>query len=307
MEPKKDVLVRGTNVVNPDSSSPNVAPSPTNDEIFEEAKKDVTGQEPSPDQQPQDTQDDGIPSTQDVKPEVIDDRPIDNVAWEAKRKVDELLPKVDMILERLQQVNQEQPPKYTKAQLMTWANDPQLTVEQKFTVYSELEKLEKEERRKELEQLVTQTTQKTTNDVRRSQAAQWVAQAFPDTVVRDSFGNPAGWNVNHPVLLKANEYITRSQALRDDPEGFAAAVKMAAFDLGVQRQQQLSQKVDRTTAQLRKEQKKQLASSGGSLPSENADQLAKNRLRKLQDEYARTGSSEIFQEIVKLRGLNPWI
>ena len=300
---KEDVLIRDTNVVNPQSQ---VAPSPTADKVFEEVK-DVNVQEPSPEEIPQDTQDTDVSSTQDVKPEVTDNRPIDNVAWEAKRKVDELLPKVDMILERLQQTAQPAQPQYTKAQLMTWANDPSITTEQKFTIYSELEKMEREERRKELEMLVNQTQEKTTGETRRAQAAQWVAQAFPDTVIRDEFGNPSGWNTNHPVLRKANEYISRSKSLRDDPEGFAAAVKMAAFDLGTHTTNQLTQKIAHTTGQLRKEQKKQLASSGGTRPAENAEQLVKNRLAKLQAEYARTGSSEIFAEIIKLKGLNPWI
>ena len=305
MAKKEDVLIRDTNKM--DIPQSQVAPSPTADTVFEEVTKDVEGQEPSPDEVPQDTQEADVSSTQDVKPEVKDSRPLDNVAWEAKRKVDELAPKIDMILERLNQTSQPAQPQYTKAQLMTWANDPSITTEQKFTIYSELEKLEREERRKELEMLVNQTQEKTNGETRRAQSAQWVAQAFPDTVIKDEFGNPSGWNTNHPILRKANEYISRSKSLRDDPEGFAAAVKMAAFDLGTHTTNQLTQKIAQTTGQLRKEQKKQLASSGGTRPVENADQIAKNRLKKLQDEYRRTGSSEIFAEIIKLKGLNPWI
>lgn len=318
--PKKqaDVLVRATNPIKSEDIAPStVDPSPTNDDILTVPAKDVKeGQEPSPDQVPQDTTDvtdsaditdDGIPSTQDVKPEVMDTRPIDNVAWEAKRKVDELLPVVNEIKNMLQQRNQEQQPKYTKAQLLTYAASPDATVENRMWAYGEIERMDKEERRKELEQLVTQTTERNVSDTRRAQSAHWVAQAFPDTVIKDSSGNPAGWNTNHPVLLKANEYLSRSKSLRDDPEGFAAAVKMAAFDMGVQVNKQLQNKVDRTTGQLRKEQKKGLVSSGGSRPIENAEQLAKNRLAKLQDEYRRTGDSKIFSEIIKLKGLNPWM
>ena len=124
---------------------------------------------------------------------------------------------------------------------------------------------------------------------------------------KDQMGNPMGWNQSHPVLMKANEYMSRSKSLREDPEGFAAAVKMAAFDLGVQVNKQLSNKVDRTIGQLRKEQKKQLASSGGTRVVENPQTASKTRLEKLQAEYGKTGNKDAFAEILKMRGINPYV
>jgi len=309
MADSKDVLIRAAKSLEGDGLvTSGVAPSPTNDEIFEDVKKDVIGQEPSPDQDPQDTTEDDISSTQDVKPEVTDARPIDNVAWEAKRKVDELYPLVNEIKTMLQQGgHQKQEPQYTKAQLQAYAIAPDTATEQRLWAYGEIDKMEKSERMKEYQEIMRSTQDKTQEESRRAQGAQWVGQNFPDTVIKDSAGNPVGWNQNHPILLKANEYISRSKNLQSDPEGFVAAVKMAAYDLGVHNSKQLTQKVERQTAQLRKEQKKQLASSGGSKPAENSQQLAKNRLLKLQAEYAKTGSSTVFQEIVKIRGLNPWI
>jgi len=134
-----------------------------------------------------------------------------------------------------------------------------------------------------------------------------VAQAFPDMLLKDGLGNPMGWNAQNPIYQKANMYLASNKNLQNDPEGFVAAVKMAAWDLGVQRNKQLSQKVDRTTAQLRKEQKKQLASMGGSHQTETSENAAKTRLAKLQKEYARTGDRELFVEIVKIKGLNPYM
>jgi hypothetical protein len=97
----------------------------------------------------------------------------------------------------------------------------------------------------------------------------------------------------------------RSETLRNDPEGFMAAVKMAAFDLGVN--MNLSKKIDKTVGQLRKEQKKQLASSGGTRVVENPATASKTRLEKLQSEYGKTGNKDAFAEILKLRGINPYV
>jgi hypothetical protein len=123
-------------------------------------------------------------------------------------------------------------------------------------------------------------------------------------VVKDQSGNPIGWKQGHPVLEKANEYMNRNEALRNDPEGFAAAVKMAAFDLGVS--PTMNNKINKTVGQLRKEQKKQLASSGGTRVAETPANASQARLEKLNKLYAETGDGRVFEEIVKMRKLNPF-
>jgi hypothetical protein len=248
-------------------------------------------------------------SAPEVKEELPkDNRPIENVAWESKRKVDELYSTVNELKTMLQQRHQEpQTPTYSKAQLLTYAQSPEVTTEQRLWAYGEVDKLEKEERRKEFETLVTSTREKSEAEARRGQAANWVAQAFPDMVVKDPIGNPVGWNHSHPVLMKANEYMQRNKSLREDPEGFAAAVKLAAFDMGVTVNKQLSQKVDRTIGQLRKEQKKQLASAGGTRQAENPANASQARYEKLKKQYSETGDREVFAELVKMRKLNPFV
>lgn len=297
MEPEKDVKA--------------VAPSPTNDEVIQEAiPKDVNKEEDtSPPPETQETPEDVTPSTPEVKDEVVDDRPIENVAWETKRKIDELYPMVNELKTLMQQKGQEQTgqPQYSKAQLQAYAVTPETNTEQRLWAYSEIEKMEKVERTKEYQEIMRSTQEKSTADMRRNQAVQWVASAFPDMVVKDSSGNPQGWNQTHPVLRKANEYIARSKPLQDDPDGFAAAVKMAAFDMGVSSNKKLSQKVDRTVGQLRKEQKKQLASAGGTRSAETPETASKARLVALQEEYRKTSSREVFAEIIKLKGMNPYV
>ena len=249
-----------------------------------------------------------VPSTQEVKPEVKDDRPVENVAWEVKRKLDETIPTLQNEIRELRTFIQErgQPaaPQYTKAQLQAYAGDPTTTTEQRLWAYTEVDKIEREDRKKEYETLVTSTRQKTESENRRAQTAQWVANTFPETIIKDNFGNTS-WNQQNPLLAKANDYMNRNQNLRNDPEGFAAAVKMAAFDMGVS--MNLQNKVKSTVGQLRKEQKKQLASAGGTRPMESSETVKKTRMDKLKDEYARTGSKDVFAEMVKMKGINPYV
>jgi len=317
-ESNKDVLIRTTNESKASKSELDSSPNP-DVELDNSTKVEgaaVTPEESQPQAPAQEEGQEGIPSPQDVKPEVRDTRPIDNVAWEAKRKADELNAKFETLLQRLEQGGigqQPQQPQYSKAQLLAWASAPDTTTEQRLWAYGEIEKMEKTERTRELQDLMRSTQEKTAAEARRTQGTAWVASAFPDMIVKDGFGNPVGWNHSHPVLMKANEYMGRNRTLQNDPEGFVAAVKMAAFDLGVQVNAQTQQRLDRTTGQLRKEQKKSLVSSGGVKPVENAEVLAKQRLVKLQEAYVaaqkagkRDESSKLFAQIVKERGLNPF-
>ncbi len=265
-----------------------------------------TVEETTPDQIPEQTDD---ASTQEVKPEVKDNRPVENVAWEVKRKLDETIPTLQNEIRELKNFiterQQPQTPTYTTAQLKAYAAEPSTTTEQRLWAYTEVDKLERADRQKEYETLVKSTRDKSESEIRRNQSAQWVAQTFPDTVIKDQMGNVAGWNNQSPLLARANEYMSRNESLRNDPDGFMAATKMAAFDLGVS--MNLENKVNKTIGQLRKEQKKQLASAGGTRPSTNPEQASKTRLNKLQEEYQRTGNSNIFAEIVKLKNMTPFV
>jgi len=267
-------------------------------------------QDTTPVQETQEQIDGDTPSTQEVKPEVKDNRPLENVTWEIKRKFDETIPtlqrKIDKLTSMVQQ-NQQQPqqPKYSKAQLMAYASDPATTTEQRLWAYTEVDGIEKVERKKEYENLVLTTKQHSETETRRNSAAQWVASNLPETTIKDQNGNFIGWNQQSPILAKANEYIGRSETLRNDPEGFMAAVKMAAFDLGVSPTS--SSKLNKTIGQLRKEQKKQLASTGGTKPIENSDTISKTRFERLKQEYAKTGSKDIFAEMIKMKKLNPFV
>jgi len=279
--------------------------------VEEGVKKEVVNkeQEATPAPPVQDTEQEESPSTQEVKDEVRDDRPVENVAWETKRKIDELYPVVNELKTMMQQQGEgrQQQPQYSKAQLQAYAQEPNTTTEQRLWAYGEVDKMEKAERKKEYQEIMRTSSEKSNADMKRNQAVQWVASNFPEMVVKDSDGNPQGWNQTSSLLRKANEYMAKSKALQDDPEGFAAAVKMAAFDTGVSSNKKLSQKADRAIGQLRKEQKKQLVGTGGTQSAETPETLAKGRYKKLQEEYRKTGSREIFAEMIKMKGINPYI
>jgi len=277
-------------------------------EVIPAEEKDVnTGVEetsPQPEEQAEET-----PSTQEVKPEVIkDSRPVENVAWEVKRKLDETIPMLQQEIRDLKthitESRQPQQQSYSRAQLNAYALDSTTTTEQRLWALTEVEKLEKAERIKDYEQLVTSTRQKTEAETRRGQSANWVAQSFPDTVIKDQMGNMVGWNNQSPVLAKINEYMNRDEALRNHPEGFMMAAKAAAFDLGITPTS--NKKLDRTVGQLRKEQKKQLASSGGTRSSETPESVKQSKLEKMKQEYGKTGDRKLFEEILKQTGRNPF-
>jgi len=285
-------------------------PSSVEEKQFNEDVNTVQESSPEPEPQPQE-QEEVTPSPQEVKPEVVlDDRPIENVAWETKRKLDELMPSIERRFEDLKTVientsQKAQEPQYSKAQLQAYAMEPSTTTEQRLWAFGEVDKMEKDERRTEYSELMRSTEKRTTTENKKGQAAQWVAQTFPEVIIKDGNGNTVGWNTQSPLLQRANDYINRNSNLKDDPEGFMAAVKMAAFDLGVSRN--LSNKVNRVAGQLKKEQRKQLASVGGTQYKESPESAIKVRMATLKDEYNKTGSRDIFAEIIKLKKINPFI
>ena len=281
---------------------------------MEEEKQDVIP-ESSPGEEVVETEEttppaqEETPSTQEVKPEVKDSRPIENVAWETKRKLDELVPSIRSEIQELKtyitERQQPQTPTYSRAQLQAYASEPSTTTEQRLWAYNEVDKIEKSERAKEYENIVRRTQTQTQTESRKAQAAQWVANTFPDTIVKDQMGNMMGWNNQSPVLAKANEYMSRSESLRNDPDGFMAAVKMAAFDLGVA--MGTNKKLDKTVGQLRKEQKKQLASAGGTRQHQSPENEKQGRYEKLKKQYSETGNKDVFAELLKIRGMNPFV
>jgi hypothetical protein len=110
-----------------------------------------------------------------------------------------------------------------------------------------------------------------------------------------------GWDNNSALTQKIGEYM-RNPVLAQNPQGLVAAAKMAAFDLGVSMNRKLANKINTTTAQLRKEQKKQLIGGGGTPVVGNS---GKSTIAKLAEQYQKTGDKDIFKQLVKARGLTP--
>jgi hypothetical protein len=94
----------------------------------------------------------------------------------------------------------------------------------------------------------------------------------------------------------------RNPSLSQNPEGLVAAAKMAAFDLGVSMNKNLVNKINRTTAELRKEQKKQLITGVG---TQAQTEGANSKLIKLAETYKNNPTKENFTALAKARGLIP--
>ena len=275
-----------------------------NTENSSDSEQVVNQEQPAPDQQVEqvDSQTQET-STQEVKQEVEQkpDRPEINYAMEAARKASEALEEVRRMREERQQV-QQQPaqPTYSKAQLRAFAEQ---TAEpsQKVWALEEIDKLDKQERQSEIRQIFEGQQRKTQEETQRQQSSQFVAQNFPECFVRDAQGNVMGWDNNSALTQKIGEYM-RNPVLAQNPQGLVAAAKMAAFDLGVSMNRKLANKINTTTAQLRKEQKKQLIGGGGTPVTGGS---GKSTIAKLAEQYQKTGDKEIFKQLVKARGLTP--
>ena len=239
--------------------------------------------------------------------EVKDDRPLENLFWEQKRKVDDLNEKFSTLIDRLPEGGQAQPqkPQWSKAQLRAFA---ETQPENKVWAYEEMDKIDKAERHAEMESMVSKYKTQSDSGMRKQQAYNWVQAnpVFDKCFTKDAQGKTMGWNPSSPLTRKIGEYMNQPR-FANDPEGIAGAAKMAAFDLGITINPQQQNKLNRTVGQLRKEQKKQLASAGGSHSAETPETASKVRMGKLQAEYQKTGSRDVFAEIVKLKGLNPFI
>jgi len=262
--------------------------------------------EVAPDQQSEQvdqSQEQATSEPQEVKQEVETkpDRPEINYAMEAARKATEALEAVRQLQQSQQQVQQQpEKPKYTKAQLRAFA-DEATNADNKIWALEEIDKLDKAERQSEIRQMFEGQQRKTQEEVLRGQAAQYVTQNFPECFVRDANGNNIGWDNNSPLAQRIGEYMKYPE-FNNNPQGLTIAAKAAAFDLGVSQNRKLANKITATTAQLRKEQKKQLISgTGSSVQAESSS----SKMSKVAEEYRKTGNKDAFKQLAKMRGLIP--
>lgn len=275
--------------VNPESS--------TEEEVVKEPEQ-TTPQEPEQISEEQVTSE-----PQEVKPEVTPqpDRPEINYAMEALRKVNELTDAFKQSQAGQTQAQQQQP-QYSKAQLRTFA-DSTTDQTQKIWALEEIDKLDKQERQSEMQSLFSNYTKASDAEVKKGQSYQYITQNFPECFVKDAQGNNLGWNNSSPLTQKIGQYMQNKQ-IAGDPQGLIVAAKMAAFDLGISMNKNLQKKINKTTAELRREQKKTLISGGGVSPQIDVSSKQKQIL-KLAEEYKKTRDPKIFTQLTKIRGLLP--
>ena len=284
----------------------------------EEEVQDVTAEESSTQQEEQQEEEAvGQSSEQEeVKEEnaVADDedgRPVKNIAWEAKRKVDEIYPAIQQIQSTLQQIGQqqqqapvEQEPQIKEEDLLWCIEDPNADPQAKYQARILLRKLEDKKQDRKMREHFAGYKKEQDGIIQRQQSMQFVSQNFPECFVRGQQGQNAGWNNNHPLTQKIGEYMMQYPQLKDNPQGLVVAAKMAAFDVGYVANKKLQKKVSQTSAQLKREQKKTLIGSGGIHPQDSSSSKSK-QIQKLVLKYQETRDPEIFKQLAKVRGLIP--
>jgi len=301
VNPRKEDVMDNEQVVNtPEESTAQATETP---EVNAETTSTQQTQTPE-------TTDTGSSEAQEVKESAVgDDRPIQNVAWEAKRKADELYSTVTPLVqeirelkERLSQPQQPQQPKYGKAELQAFLSRDGLEEGHRIWALEEIDKIDKEDRRKEMQDIFTGYQRKTVEETKRRQAFNDTASMFPQMFIKDAAGNVLGFNTSDPLYMKVDSYLRSDPVLSSHPESVLAATKMAAFDLGLKPQNTMMNKLQQTQAQLRREQKKTLVSSGGSVAPTKKQE---NTRAKLIEEYRSTGSKEVFRELLRTSGVLP--
>jgi len=273
--------------------------SSTGEEETPATPEQIEGQEPA-------TEEPSEP--QEVKEEVKDDRPLKNLYWEQKRKVDELYDLVKKLAEqKTQPVPQQR--QYTKAQLRAFAENPDTPPEHKIWAYEEIDRIEKEERDNSIKKMFETYKSQSDAEAKRREAESWVVRTFPQVVIKDASGNPVAWNYNDPLVKEAFSILNSDERFANAPDGLAGAFEIAYGRLARRGQVDLAKKVNETTAQLRREQKKNLIPAGGGI-SPTKESSREIRKKQLLDALAKAKTKDqrtkITAELIKLKGLNPF-
>lgn len=274
----------------------NVESSPTEQEVVNE---------PATDQQVEVGQQETSVSQEVNQESKTDERgvPIHNVYAEFSRKQAAQDEKINQILAAVQSnqgQGQTQQSSVTDEQLLWCIEDPNATPEAKFYARNEMRKRDEAKQDRKLKEVFTTYQEEQNVRQQRASAFQWFSSNFPDAVVRDSNGNAVGVNSNHPLVLRMNDYMQDPMAAKRG-DAMMIAAKNAAFDLGYVANKGLMKKVNQTTAQLKKEQKKTLIAGGGVNPQDSGS----TKIDKVVDEYRKNQSPKAFKELIKKRGLIP--
>ncbi|MFA5133109.1 MAG: hypothetical protein WC444_07320 [Candidatus Paceibacterota bacterium] len=281
----------------PEKTDVTVDPSTTTDVI---ADSSTAEQEVQPEvTQEQVTQE--TPDSEGVKNPsipVADDRPDRNLMYELIRKQNELSEKLSQITQTQAQPTQ---PQYGEAELTAFLSKPDLDDNTRLNIARELDRL-RQRKEEDREKRITESLRTQSQDeVVRKQSYDFVSQNFPNCFVRDRNGGILGWNEQDPVTRQIGYYLNSNKELSKNPAGLMAAAKMAAFDLGISLNPKMQNKLNQTTAQLRKEQKKNLI-NGGTTVTVQKESSNHQKYVKLMSEYQKTGKASLLGEIMKLKG-----
>ena len=152
----------------------NAESSDAEEEVVKEPAETTTQEEAQP-------QTEETSVSEEVKEEELikDDRPIQNVAWEAKRKIDELYTTLPQIVKSAIEEQMGSRPVSRQEEIsddqLLWAiEDPNADPQAKFWARKELKKREEERQDRKLKEVFTSYKTENESNLKRQQAFQWV-------------------------------------------------------------------------------------------------------------------------------------
>jgi len=199
-----------------------------------EATQEVVNQEAQPTSEPQATQPETeTPQSQPAGQqsyEAVDEFgvPYKNRTFEWKRKYEDTIEKLPGLIDEavkgsIQQYGKPQERKYTVAELEAFA---QQNPEHRPWVEEQKSQLLREQLTNEFEQKIKAVETKKEAEVRKQQAFNYVATAYPEIFVKNQVGQVVGINNQSPMAQQINVLMNDAR-FANDPEGLMAAADIA--------------------------------------------------------------------------------
>lgn len=118
-------------------------------------------------------------------------------------------------------------PKYSESELLAFANDPDISSNQKAWAYKQIEELRKTNLESVVQKQFEGFQRKQQEQMARQQATQYAVNQYPEIALKDNAGNVVGFDFNNPLMRQIDSVLRENPDLQKHPKGFAAAADMA--------------------------------------------------------------------------------
>jgi len=189
--------------------------------------------------------------------------PWKNRAMEWKRKSEETIDKLPTLIDEavknsVQQYAKPAEKEYTISELEQFAMQ---SPEHRPWVEEQKALLIKKQLTREVEaKFKAQDSQKQA-EIKRQNSFNWVANTFPETILRNEQGQPMGVNTESPMVQEINR-IMQDPRFANDPEGLVGAAQIAYARVALANQGKLKQNEAKLKAEVKHLQKQTLVEGG---------------------------------------------